>query len=274
MSSSRDVRREVTPKVVAASLFFCTTTIIFLNLRIPLLWGDILAWQHLARTAVGVSGVVFSCAGVLIFFRPRFGYILGLVAGLIAMPWFVWSELALEPSWNSWTALIYAPGDDAFTTLMKTLMKWRILSVASITVAAACAALRLVPARLRLRKIPYSRRTWPAFALGFVVLTGWFVHSATPYLVPVCTRGVPPEFQILHVRKSGLRIQQTVVAGLKDGRVVVERYDKRLFQYRFEYRTGWGVMPYEVLLAFAQSPELWKRHSQVPKCLLRSWNAG
>ena len=49
------------------------------------------------------------------------------------------------------------------------------------------------------------RRTWPAFAVGFLVLAVWFVHSVSPYSIPgYGGRGVTAEFRILHVEKRGI----------------------------------------------------------------------
>jgi hypothetical protein len=151
-------------------------------------------------------------------------------------------------------------------------LKWRILSVALIIVASGCASVRLLPAQVCLRKTPLCRSTWPALALGVTILAGWFVHSATPYMVPVCTRGIRAEFEILHVKKSGLRIQQTVVSAFRDGQVYVWRDERRLFQSGFERRFGRSVMGFEPLDAFAQSSELWNRHTLPAGPLLRSWD--
>ena len=210
----------------------------------------------------------FLCAGVLVFFRPRLGYILGLVAGLVALPWLVWSELSLDP-WNSWVLLIQDQDGGGFVAFLKL----RILSVTLIAAAIVCAAIRLLPARLRLRKTPVCRRTWPALTIGFTVLALWFVHSVTPYIVPVCTGGITPEFQILHLKKRGLQISQTAVSAFKDGRVYVLRDQRQLFRYRFARHLVRGVMPSELRLAFTQSPELWKLRTAPVKPLLRSWDA-
>ena len=265
----REARHEVTPKITAALFFFlCATAIIGCLLKTDGPLFDFTSTsQRAAKIAAGASPLVFLWAGALVFFRPRCAYILGLVAGSIAMPWFVWSELLLDP-WSSWILLIHDQDSGGFATLWKL----RILSVTLIIVAAGCASVRLLPTRLCLRKTPLCRSTWPALALAFTILAGWFVHAATPYIVPVCTRGVKAEFQILHVGKSGLRIQQTAVGAFQDGQVYVWQDERRLFQYRFDSRVGRGVMPYQLLLAFAQSPELWKRHTLPVRPLLQSWD--
>jgi hypothetical protein len=48
--------------------------------------------------------------------------------------------------------------------------------------------------------------------------------------------------------------------------------DRRLFQYRFVRQKLQVAMPYEHILAFAQSPYLRKRHTATLRPPLRSWN--
>ena len=134
------------------------------------------------------------------------GYALGLVAGMVAVPWFVWTESALRP-WNSWLFFNYAGpmdsgvGAHAFVTL-------KILSVTLIVITVICSALRLLPGHWSLRESPLRRRTWPAVTAGPLVLAVWYARSVTPYSVPIIVDGASPEFQILHVEKRGLRFHK------------------------------------------------------------------
>jgi hypothetical protein len=193
-----------------------------------------------------------------------------LVAGLIALPWFVRSELSLDP-WNSWTYLNTPDAGDREVWTFLAFVKLRILSMALIVIGIACSSLRLLPARLSLRKSPLWRRTWPAFAVGFLVLVIWFARSVTPYSVPGFDHGGGLDFRILHLEKRGLGLHETAVMAYRNG-VWILRNDRRLFQYRFEKRIAHGVMPFERLTAFRQSPELWKLRTP-PARALRSWNA-
>lgn len=134
-------------------------------------WG-MPSWRRPIEIAAGASPLVFLWACVLVFFRPRLGDGLGLVAGLIALPWLVQIEVA-PATWNSW---LFFNSEGAFPLFAKL----KILSVAIIVIAIACSSVRLLPARLSLRNSPLCRRTWPAFAVGFLVLAVRFVRSASP----------------------------------------------------------------------------------------------
>ena len=264
-------RREVVSKTITALLFLLCMAVIFACItKIPdgPLFDADLQGGRLAQTVARTSPLFFLCACVLVFFRPRFGYILGLFAGLIALPWFVRSELSLDPC-NSWVLLIQDQDGGGFAAFLKL----RILSVTLIVAAIACAAVGLLPAQLCLRKTPVYRRTWPALTIGLTILALWFVHSVTPYVQPVCTRGITPEFEILHLRKTGLQISQTAVSAFKDGKVYVLRDRRQLFRYHFARRAVRGAMPHQALLTFARSPELWKARTAPAKPLLRSWDA-
>jgi hypothetical protein len=191
-----------------------------------------------------------------------------LAAGLAALPWFVRTELSLAP-WNSWIFLNREGGFPAF-------VKLNILSVALIAIAVSCSSLRLLPARWSLRGAPLYRRTWPAFAVGFLVLAVWFVRSVAPYSIPAFDHGREAELRILHVQKRGLHFYQTTVMEYRDGQVWVVRSKRRLFQYRFDGRiihTALGETPLlERAHTLVQSPELRKLHTP-PARALRWWNA-
>ncbi|HEX3745681.1 MAG TPA: hypothetical protein VHW09_17185 [Bryobacteraceae bacterium] len=221
----------------------------------------------MARTMAGVSPLVFLCACVLVFLRPSFGYLLGLLAGLAALPWLVWSELSLAP-WNTWVLLVLAHDQHDVTAFWNL----RILAAALIAMSTGCAVIRLVPARLLLRQTPVCRRSWPAVSLGMLVVAEWLVHSVTPYVVPECRKATSPEFQILHMEKRGLRIHQVAVSAYKDGRVYSSVDERRVFRLRFARQDFQAAMPYERIIAVAQSPELLNQHTPLLRPPLRSWN--
>ena len=234
------------------------------------------SWDRPLELAAEASPLVFLCAAVLVFLRPRLGYALGLAAGLIALPWLARAETLLHP-WNSW---IFLNSEEAMGPGVgcPEFVVLRILAPALIVIAVACSLLRLLPPRWTLRGVPLRRRTWPAFAVGFVVLAVWLVRSVTPYGVPGFDHGSGAESRILHVQKRGLRIRETRVMALRDGRVGIWRTDRRLFHYRFD---GWFAltslqgMPqvvHERARALAQSPDL--RNLRTPPArALRAWNA-
>lgn len=269
--------RRIRRGLAVAALFLCTAVSIAwcVLLRFPNGLGASTG-ERMAEGAVIASPLVFLCACVLIFVRPRFGYGFGLVAGLVAGPWFVWTESLLAR--NSWVFL--NTGDESVPEALALMAfaKVKILSMTLIVVATACSSLRLLPDRLLFRKSPLCQRTWPAFAASFLVLAAWFVHSAIPYRVPIIVDGVSPEFRILHVEKRGLRYHETEVYVFRDGRAWVRRNDRRLFQYRFESRVGLIALGDVSLTtlnharSFMKSSELRKLHT-APAKALRPWNA-
>jgi hypothetical protein len=164
---------------------------------------------------------------------------------------------------------------------MLTLMAFarlKIVSMALIVFAILSSSLRLLPARLILGKSPFCQRTWPACALGFLLLAAWFAYSVTPYRIPVIVDGVPAELRILHVEKRGLRFREIQVSVFRDGRAYVLRNDRQLFEYRFDCRVarislGDASLPtLDHARDLVKSPELWKLHTP-PATALRSWNA-
>ena len=94
MDSSGGTRGDFGPRLTAAALFACAALIV----SFALLQGvPFLSSRDLAVLA---GPLVFLCACVLVFWRPRFGYALGLFAGLIAVTWLIWTELSFyESSW-------------------------------------------------------------------------------------------------------------------------------------------------------------------------------
>jgi len=260
----------VAGKLTAAVLFLLAGASIVSALLTALSpWpGRMSIWDSPLWIAAEASPLVFLSACVLVFFRPRLGYALGLVAGVIALPWFVRSEFMLDP-WNSWIFLNWGPPATGWSLGFADL---RILCVALILISLACASLRLFPARWSLRGSPLRRRTWPAFAFGALALAVWFVLSVTPYRVAIFENAMTPEIRILHVQKRGLHIRETTVTAYRNWGVFVVRHDRRLFQYRFEGRVTETQAPFEGARAFIQSTGLWKMRTPVPG-VLRSWNA-
>jgi hypothetical protein len=277
MDGFGDARCGSMPKLTAAILLLCTAgSIGFL----ALLNDDFLAGSDRpVEVAAKLSPFVFLFASALVFFRPRVGYALGVIAGLIALPWFFQTEFS-PATWNSWIILNYGSPipipSDAGAYLAFTRLK--ILSVILIVVAVACSSLRLLPARWSLWKAPLCRCTWPAFALGFLVLAVWFGYSATPYSIPAFDHPWRTEFRILHVEKRGLRFHETTMIEERDGRAWIFWTERWLFQYRFEERVAWTALAetspatIERAHAFVQSPALWELRTP-PARTLRSWNA-
>ncbi len=270
-------RNGAAPKLTAAVLLLCAA--VSLACAVLTSPNDLCGATtrcRMAEAAAIAGPVVLLGASILVFFKPRLGYSLGVCVGLIALPWLVWTE----HEWNSWIRLnIVADQADPLVKAFLTSAKLKILSVALIVTAMVCSSLRLLPARLLLREAPLCQRTWPALAVSSFVMAVWFAYAAMPYRAPrYIGGGMRAELRILHVEKRGLRLHETAVYVFKDGKVGLRRNDRRLFQYRFETRealSSLGAAPRPTLeqaLALADSPELLKLHTP-PARALRSRNA-
>jgi hypothetical protein len=216
------------------------------------------------------SAFIFLCAGVLVFFRSTVGCVLGGIAGVVALPWFVLTESSALPS--AWT---YLNGPVEFAGIARPFATLKILSVALIAAAFTCSFLRLLPSGLLLRNSPLSRRTWPAIAVAVLVLAVWLHHSAMPWMLPDIVDAISPELSILHVEKRALQFHETSVRFMRNGSFRVSHYDRRLFQYRFQSRSTGGSLP-QIILGrandLAHSTTLRKLRT-APPIALRSWNA-
>ena len=261
---------ELRPVRSAVAVFLCAgLSIALLFLRMGLGGFPIWAW---ADDMTITSAIIFLCACVLVFFRPVLGYVLGGIAGVVALPWFVLTESS-SASPSVWT---YLNGSDDFTAFNnKPYATLKILSMALIAAAVTCSFLRLLPPGLLLRNSPLSRRTWPAIAVAILVLAVWLHHSAMPWKLPTIVDAVSPELRILHVEKRGLQFHETSVLSLRDGRFWLAQNDRRLLQYRFQSRSTEGVMPpiiRERANTVAHSNTL-RNLRTAPPIALRSWNA-
>jgi len=220
-------------------------------------------------TVISTALLLFAC--VLLFFRPHLGYLLGAIAALLALPWFILTESSCwDSSWH------YLNGPDQFSAYYRPVAILRILSVALLATAVACSVLRLLPSVLP-RKFRISGRTWPAIVVGVAVPFAWLCHSAMPWMLPgIVDRGTSGDMWILHVEKRGLRFHETNVGiNIRDARFGVSEYDRRLFQYRFEGSTSGGAMPETIRQRAADlvhSPTLGNLRTR-PPIALRSWNA-
>ena len=152
------------------------------------------------------------------------------------------------------------------------LSVFMVSSVAAIVVAGTCAALRLLPDRWSVRSVPLRERTWPAFAVAFLVLVVWLFHSAIPYTTPLIEDAIAPRFQILHVQKRGLHVEEVEISAFKDGRFYISRCSRSLPEYKFGLRFAPGVMSYERVQEFIDSAELGKLNTR-QTTRLRKWNA-
>lgn len=263
-------------KLVTVAIYACTAVgIVCCYLALPEGYG-LGGW---ASVTALISALTFVGGSAFLFYKPRLGYAVGLMSGLMALPWLVLSETAYYPWSNSWVALNLVlqdyPGAKSFATLT-TFSGLKILSTALTAVAIVMSSLRLLPPKLMLRGVPLRQRTWPAFAICLIVLAVWFARSIMPYRIPgLITRGIGSGFQILHVEKRGLRFHETRVDAGRNGHFFIWRSSRRLFQFRFENQVAEGNMPqttFEHAKAFVRSQQLLTARTQPAKAL-RTWNA-
>jgi hypothetical protein len=223
--------------------------------------------------SVDVSTLIFLGASIVIFFRPTLGYSLGLAAGLIAAQCLVLTETNLVriTKFNSWLAMNCEAGPSFEASCGPLVTRFKLMAFVFVTVSIACSVLKLLPARGNLR-------LWPAFAVSFLALAVWFVHSVSPYRLPMFHDYDDPAepLRILHVEKRGLYFRETCVFGvLRDGKVWTNRADRRWFQYKFDRRTSMGSASPDLrerVQAFVQAAKGWDLHTPPPRALW-GWHA-
>jgi hypothetical protein len=258
-------------KIISVLLFLTAAgSIAYVLLKLP--FG--LSWsEDPYLVAASMTPLLFLFAGVLVFFRPRFSYGTGLIAGFIALPWFLWTEFVNFKIVNSWIALNFYDHPEFGGSVV--FSKSKILAVAGTVVVIVLCTLRLLPARWKLRNLPIYQRTWPAFAVCLLVLAVWFCCAATPYRIPVIVDGISPDLAILRVEKQGLQFHETRISVWHDRTFSISHNNRKLLRYRFAESNFQGILPettYQKALAFSQSPGFKNLHTAPPKPL-RTWNA-
>ena len=188
-----------------------------------------------------VSGAGFFVACVLVWLRPDIAYWLGVASGVLAFYCFRQLEFGyLFPAMNSW--IVFNLPDDHHFTHDILVAKLKIVFFITVLVATGISTIRLLPQVWLFRKRPIRDRTWPAVAMCFIAILGWYCLSARPYRIPLLVDHMWPQVVILHVEKSGTQFHETSVSLFKDGLVFLSRNDRRLFHYRFEIRGGSAVL--------------------------------
>lgn len=251
--------REQVRKWADWALFLAATVSNFFATRFI---GRLTDSEHVADLA---TLIIWMALYALIVFKPRLGYLLWLFAGFIAIifmarfnPFFfrdVWATLNSDD-----LALTGAPV--ASFTLAGLGIVSNFLLVTSLVRAILCL-------------LPLRQRIWPSYAVGFVFLAAWYLETASPYRIPgIVDRGFP-SVEIVHIRKRGLRFEETGAGVSRDGRLWIDRTDRRLFEYQFEVRNSVGTASQATVdraRALLRSPEILALHTPLPKPL-RAWNA-
>jgi hypothetical protein len=242
-------------KFVTALIFFVTgITVACALLHTPY---DFKSVRQIASTA---SPLIFLIAGVRVFYSGRSGYILGLVAALAGLSWFVGLERVLRRNLtNTW--IVFNLPDEGLHGTRDTIAfaEWRVVAVALLIVAFACSALRFLPRDWKLATTSISQRTWPAIAFSLSLLAAWYAASVSPYRIPYIVDAGWPDVTILHVEKRGLRFREIGVSIRRDMGFRVGRNERKWFQYRFLRRGVRGTAPENLhpqVAALLNSPEL------------------
>lgn len=196
--------------------------------------------------------ILFAFAAGGISYRPALAHA-SAFAGSVAMPWIYWTDLRDTALGNTWT-LFNVPDWDLGMYNGLHFPELTIVCIGLIVLAIATAALRLLPARWRLRGLPFRDRSWPAFLAMFVFLAIWFSESVMPYRISGAVDYVSwPSFQILHVEKRGFQFHETCIdirggyRGLSQS-VSFSWNDRRLFHYRFEQNHASGELTQPLLV--------------------------
>jgi hypothetical protein len=224
--------------------------------------------------------VLLAFAAGAVSSRPKVAHVAALT-GLVGAPWLYWHFMTESGLGNVWL-IFNVPANElrmfSYSTLAYALLA--ILSVALLAIAVTTASLRLLPSKWLLRGTPVRERTWPAFAVSFLLLAVWFRQSVMPYRIPgAVDYSDYPFFQILHVEKHGLQFREMCVS--LSGRVNRPMSvgfswdDRRLFEYRFEEKGASGGQLPEPLVgrvqAFLRIKDGRKQSDTVKP--IRAWNA-
>lgn len=188
--------------------------------------------------------------------------------------WFSRIEFYYFPALNSWITF-NLPSDNPQFFSEVFIAKLKILFVVTVVTSTAYCMTRLLPASWVLRKVPVRERTWPALAVCFLVIASWYGVSASPYRIPLIVDGAGAELNVLHVEKEGIQFHETAISASRDGRIYIQRNDRRLFQYRFVARDGVGMLPKAIaarVRMLAQSAQL-RELRTAPAVILRNKNA-
>jgi hypothetical protein len=208
--------------VVIPAMFAVTAALILYSRKIGYIVGSVticLAWAYLAWLAVRswifwnfypdaiektlafacfLSPLVFVAASVVVFSRGRLGYVVGLVAAMLAWPYFVYRERGYPYSANSWNILNLPD----FRGEGLTFAKLTLVAMLLLVVATVCTVVRLFSPDLIFKNIRLRDRTWPVVVGSFVVSAVWFVSDAIPYTVPRPHHGIAARYLRALCRKT------------------------------------------------------------------------
>jgi uncharacterized protein (DUF1330 family) len=259
-------------------MFALTAALILYSRKIGYIAGSVticLAWAYLAWLAVTswifwnfypdaiektlafacfLSPLVFIAASVIGFSRGRLGYVVGLVAAVLAWPYFLYRERGYPYSANSWNILNLPDfrGEDL------TFAKLTLVAMLLLVVATVCTVVRLFFPNLIFKNIRLRDRTWPVVVGSFVVSAVWFVSDAIPYTVPRPHHGIAADVSVLYVEKRGFYFREISISAFRDGGAYVTQEERKPFWYRSNSVTRRVVLDgdsFRRIRDFVRSPE-------------------
>jgi len=237
------------PKVITATIYLASATaceMLLGPLHVNLLDGFHNLSDATSILAGVVAPLVFLIASVRVFFDLRFGYLGGLIAALLAWPWFYQWEFSNYRFLNSWVVFNLP---DYFLHGGFLWLELKILAIVLLVLATLCSLIRLAPARWIVGQVPVRKRTWPVFAIGLLIVAAWYSSAVIPYRIPAFDlHSNPPNVNIIHLERNGIHFHETQIAVFRDGRFFITRAKRRLFQYRIAGVVSSGVVPEEAFL--------------------------
>ena len=243
---------EITAAIVYALTAFC----LLLCFRFSFSWISGSWSANRYETAAFAGDMSMLIASVCVLMKSRFADRVALLGAILNWPFFRFAEFS-GYTFSSWLVFnLPDDGDESRAALR--LVTLKIVSISLLFAATAFSSWRLMPASWRARKLSLRDRTWPGFAICFLLVGTWFLVSVSRYQIPIYDlHDNPPILSVLHVEKSGLHFHETSLAFYRNGEFYLRRDDRRLFQYRFPMSIINGVLTepdLRLLKGLADSP--------------------
>jgi hypothetical protein len=227
--------------ILAAAIYLGTAVVLFVYVRVRLdpPVKELVADRYGIELLIG--GILLIVSSILVSARYRFGHAIALAGILLIWPFLRFLEFS-KSAFSSW--LIFNLPDAAEYRAAFLTARLTILLVGLLSLATVLSVLRLLLESWTFREVPLRRRSWPAFAIAFIFVTGWYVTSVSPYQFPVYDihRRPQPVLSLLHVQKRGLQFHEMSAAFYQDGKFYLNRDDHRLFEYRFSENSVAGIL--------------------------------
>lgn len=266
--------RETLGNVETKSVWLIFLSAVVLSLHSVTDAGSIPAPQtsHLSLVAL-ITVLVMT--GRLLRCRSRFGRPLALIASFGSLPVILLHQNALHGfnPWITFNLSDYA-GNEAHG-------QWMVMFSAVLIILAVVFQLlfiliampQLLPANWSAASL-LRQHSWTSMGATGFVIGFWFICSTTPYQRPGPIHlGIEPSIQVLHVVKRGLQFDETAIGIFRDGRFLISRVDRRLFQYRFVSERAHGRLPPSLAVRSFRLDRLTTNSWSSATAPIREWNA-